>query len=154
VSSDELTQPEADALLAMEKHRVNDDILRFPELGKKLIVNLEIVNLESVDGRERFHLDMASSYIKLSKFTFQNRARTIVILARLDIDGAPHRNPDDTEIPGTHLHLFREGYADKWAYPVPPELFMDLSDRWTTLQDFMKYCNITKPPEFDRGLFS
>ena len=122
---------------------------RLPDLGRKLTVGLL-----SIDKRERFQLDMTSSRIKLSKFTIQSRARAIVILARLDIDGAPHRNPDDVEIPATHLHLFREGYGDKWAYAVLPEVFRDLSSRWTTLQDCMKYCNITKPPDFDRGLFS
>jgi hypothetical protein len=149
MSSDELTQAEADTLLAMEKHRLIEQCFRWPDLGRKLTVDLL-----SIDKRERFQLDMASSHIKLSKFTFQNRGRSTVILARLDIDGAPHRNPDDAEVSGTHLHLFREGYGDKWAFPVPPEAFRDLSSLWTTLHDFMKYCNITKPPEFERGLFS
>ena len=97
---------------------------------------------------------MTSSYVSLSKFTMQTRARAIVVLARLDINGAPHRNPDDEEIPAPHLHLFREGYGDKWAYAVPAEIFTNLSNRWTTIQEFMRYCNITKPPEFDCGLFS
>ena len=149
MSGEEVTQAEADALLAMEKHRMSEQASRWPDLGRKLTVDLL-----SVDKRERFQLDMTSSQIKLSKFTFQNRARTTVILARLDIDGAPHRNPDDVEISATHLHLFREGYGDKWAYPVPPEVFTDLSSHWACLQDFMRYCNITKPPDFDRGLFS
>ncbi|MGA9764062.1 MAG: hypothetical protein WCD20_19920 [Rhodomicrobium sp.] len=149
MSSDELTQAEADALLAMQKHRISEHRFPLPDLGRKLTVDLV-----SVDKRERFQLDMTSSHIKLSKFTFQNRARQTIILARLDIDGAPHRNPDDGEIPGTHLHLFREGYGDKWAFPVPSGAFKDLSSRWTALQDFMKYTNITEPPEFDRGLFS
>ncbi len=149
MSSDELTQAEAEALLAIEKHRMSEQRFPLPNLGRKLTVELL-----SFDKRERFQLDMTSSHIKLSKFTFQNRARTTVILARLDIDGAPHRNQDDAEIPGTHLHLYREGFADKWAYPVPTDAFKDLSSPWMALQDFMRYCNITKPPEFERGLFS
>jgi hypothetical protein len=149
VSSDELTQAEADALFAMEKQSTSQQRFRLPELGRKLTIDLL-----SIDKRERFQLDMTSSHVKLSKYTLQNRARAIVILARLDIDGAPHRNPDDTEVPTTHLHLFREGYEDRWAYPVCLDTFKDLSNRWTTLQDFMRYCNITKPPDFERGLFS
>ncbi|KJU85379.1 prophage protein [Candidatus Magnetobacterium bavaricum] len=40
-----------------------------------------------------------------------------IILLRLCFGGHPHRNPDDTEISSPHLHRYREGYADKWAYP-------------------------------------
>lgn len=149
MSRDEITQLEAEALFAMEKHRTSDQHLRLPELGAKLQVDLV-----SPDKRERFHLDMTSSYVSLSKFTMQTRARTIVVLARLDINGAPHRNPDDVELPATHLHLFKEGYGDKWAYPIPAGAFRDLSNRWVTVKDFMTYCNITEPPEFERGLFS
>ena len=121
MSGDEITQAEADALLALEKHRINDQRISLPDLGRKLIVDLL-----SADKRERFCLDMSSSYVSLSKFTMQTRARVTIILARLDINGAPHRNPDDVEVPATHLHLFREGYGDKWAYPVPAEAFKDL----------------------------
>ncbi len=34
----------------------------------------------------------------LTKGTYQNRARGVAILARLDFGGAPHRNRDDQEI--------------------------------------------------------
>jgi hypothetical protein len=149
LAKDEITQAEADALFAMEKRRTSSQRLPLPQLGAKLSVDLV-----SPDERERFNLDLTSSYVSLSKFTMQTRARAIVVLARLDIDGAPHRNPDDAELPATHLHLFREGYGDKWAYPIPNHAFRDLSNRWVTLEDFMKYCNITEPPEFESGLFS
>jgi hypothetical protein len=149
MSSDELSQAEADSLLAMEKHRISDVRLLLPDLGGKLSVELQ-----SVDKRERFYLDTNRSSIKLTKFTVQTRARVITILARLDVDGAPHRNPDDVEVPCPHLHLYRQGYGDKWAYPATIEHFRNLSNRWVTLQDFMRYCHITKPPDFERGLFS
>jgi hypothetical protein len=77
----------------------------------------------------------------------------MVILARLETGGPPHRNPDDSEVRCPHMHLYREGYADKWAFPVPGDLFGDLDDAWRTLHEFMAFCNITRPPEFERGLF-
>jgi Family of unknown function (DUF6978) len=88
------------------------------------------------------------------KGTYQNRTRGVVILVRLDFGGRPHRNPDGTEVASPHLHLFREGYADKWAFDVPTDRFPHLSDRWLTLDDFMSYCNIATPPHIQRGLFS
>ena len=79
--------------------------------------------LLSAPDFEAFHLDISRSRINLLKGKFQNRARTTIVLARIDIGGAPHRNPDDEEIACPHVHLFREGYGDRWAFPVPPEAF-------------------------------
>jgi hypothetical protein len=72
-----------------------------------------------------FLLDVTLYQIKLTKATFQNRARAVIILYRLDIDGAPHRNPDDQEVPCPHLHVYREGFGDKWATPAPTDKFPD-----------------------------
>jgi len=72
----------------------------------------------------------------LTKGTYQNRARGVAILARLDFGGAPHRNPDDEEITCPHLHLYREGYGDRSAVPLPAERFSDAGDPWVLLQSF------------------
>ncbi len=111
------------------------------------------VPLQSPDKREQFILDVQRGRIDLLKVTHQNRARSVVVLVRLDLGGAPHRNPDGQEIPCPHLHLYREGFADKWAMPVPGDRFSDVLDLWRTLQDFMQYCNITKPPYIEKVLF-
>lgn len=144
-----LTQAEADALLAMEKHRVDDLTYDYPDLGGYLRIPLQ-----TPDKRESFFLDISRGQINLAKGKYQNRARGVVILARLDFGGAPHRNPDDEEIPCPHLHLYREGFGDKWAIPVPTETFTDTSNRWQTLFEFMAYVNITLQPDIRQGLFS
>ncbi|WP_159727649.1 hypothetical protein [Methylosinus sp. Ce-a6] len=147
--TDELSQAEADALLAIAKRALSNAPVRFPDPGNKISVELQ-----SWNEKERFLLDVNRSYVSLSKITYQTRGRVVIILARLDIDGPPHRNPDDTEVGGSHLHLYREGYADKWAFAVPMEQFRDISKRWETFEDFMKYCGVSEPPQFDRSLFS
>jgi len=144
-----LTQAEADALIAMEKHRVTNDRHEFPMQGESLTVPLQ-----SPDKREHFLLDLSRGRIDLLKVKMQNRGRQVVVLVRLDLGGAPHRNPDDTEVPSPHLHVYREGYGDKWAFPVPKESFRNTSDLWTTLEDFLRFCNVTQPPHIDRGLFT
>ena len=144
---DDLTQSEADRLFNLEKRKVLDEEIGWP-LGAKVAVQLV-----SLDGREEFILDVSTYSIKVSKITLQNRVRTTAILARLDIDGPTHRNPDDAVILCPHVHLFREGFNDKWAFPVPSVQFQDLSNRVKTLEDFMRYCNITDPPSFSFGLF-
>jgi hypothetical protein len=143
-----LTQAEADALIALEKHRVNDNRHDF------LFGGLLVIPLQSPDKREQFLLDVSRSHIDILKGRFQNRARQVVILVRLDFGGAPHRNPNGEEIPSPHLHIYREYFGDKWAEPVPTDRFPRLSDFWRTLADFMRYCNITRPPIIEQGLFS
>lgn len=145
----DLTQPEADALIAMEKHRVNDDRSDFPMGGQLLVVALQ-----SADKREQFLLDLSRGRIDLLKVKMQNRGRQVVVLVRLDLGGAPHRNPDDEEIPAPHLHVYREGYGHKWAIPVPAEHFRSPDDVWVTLEDFLRFCNVTRPPQIERGLFT
>ena len=144
-----LTQADAEALLAMEKHRVDESTYDYPGLGGSIRVPLQ-----STDKREKFVLDVTRSQVNLAKGTYQNRARGVIVLPRLDFNGPPHRNPDDEEIPCPHLHLYREGYGDKWAFAVPVDRFPNTSDRWALLTDFMAYINITLPPDIRRGLFT
>ncbi len=113
-----LTQAEADALIAMEKHRVNEDRSDFPMGGQSLVLPLQ-----SVDRREQFLLDLSRGRIDLLKVKMQNRGRQVVVLVRLDLGGAPHRNPDGEEISVPHLHVYREGFGDKWAVAAPTDRF-------------------------------
>lgn len=142
-----LTQPEADALLAMEK-QIDNNQYDYPTLGGAIRVPLQ-----SPDKRESFVLDVSRGQINLKKGTYQNRARSVVILARLDFGGQPHRNPDDVEVASPHLHLYREGYADKFAFPVPETAFPNIGNAWETLQDFMRFVNVTLPPDIRPSLF-
>ncbi len=142
-----LPQAEADQLIALEKKRKDDSEWSF-EVGKRVAIPLT-----SMDGRVDFWLDISRAQIKLTKATFQNRARQVVILMRLDLDGPPHRNPDGVEIPCPHLHIYREGYGDKWAWPAPLERYPNPSDMMAALDAFMRDCNITEQPFFQLGLF-
>ncbi len=143
----ELTQELADSLLMMRKVRSNEDTHIYPLKDRTLIVPLQ-----SEDGRENFFLDLHSGSRNLLKVTLQNRARQLVVLARLDLGGSPHRNPDGQVVSCPHLHNYRVGFGDKWAFPIPTPLFQDLTDSWQTLQDFMKYCQVIDPPKFQKGL--
>lgn len=143
-----LTQSEADALLAMEKHRVNNMRHNFPTCGMSIIVPLQ-----SPDRHEAFLLDLSRGRIDLAKVKLQNRARQVVVLARIDLAGAPHRNPNGEELPCPHLHVYKEGYGDKWATTLPPDRFSNPADAWTTFEEFMAFCNITQLPHIERGLF-
>ncbi len=138
---------EADQLIGLEKKRVDDSEWAF-DVGKRVAIPLT-----SMDGRVEFRLDISRAQIKLTKATFQNRVRQVVILMRLDLDGPPHRNPDGVEIPCPHLHIYREGYGDKWAWPAPMDRYANPSDMMASLDAFMRDCNIIEPPVFQLGLF-
>jgi hypothetical protein len=136
-----LTQAEAEQFMQMVKH-----FLRPPATITIPPGADETYELASPNDRERFLLDVWRGTIRLSKLRFQNRVQIIVVLARLDVDGAPHTNPDGVRLAGTHLHVFREGYDDRWAYPVDPNQFTLLSDPGTTFQEFCAFCNIESAP--------
>jgi len=104
------------------------------------------------DNRERFLLDLWRGTLRLSKLKYQTRGRKVVVLVRLDIDGAPHTNPDGEKIGGTHIHLYREGYDDKWAFPVDPAEFSDTANIQQTLEDFCHYCHVQDVPQFQGEL--
>ena len=143
-----LTQDEADALIALPKVKKDDTQWQLPITG-----GFVSIPLMSFDRREEFLLDLSRGRIDLLKGKYQNRARQNAVLVRLDFGGQPHRNPDDEEIPCPHLHLYREGFGDKWAQAVSSATFPNPTDLWATLQDFIKFCNIVDPPLIEKGLF-
>jgi hypothetical protein len=148
MSETNLTQAEADDLIAMEKFKKDNSQWQVPITGGSVSIPLL-----SSNKRDEFVLDLSRGRIDLVKGKCQNRARQNAVLVRLDFGGQPHRNPDDEEIPCPHLHIYREGYGDKWAQPVPATMFSNTNDRWVLLQDFMAFCNIIDPPQIEKGLF-
>ncbi|MGU9963997.1 MAG: DUF6978 family protein [Candidatus Halichondribacter symbioticus] len=144
-----LTQAEADALLKMEKFSVDNTEHKLPHLGGKISVPLT-----SLDKRETFLLDISRGKIDLLKQTYQTRAHTTIVLARFDT-GPPHRNPPELggkEVGVPHIHIYKEGFADKYATDKLDGIFSDLNDPQKVLHDFMKYCNIIQSPIFSMEL--
>jgi hypothetical protein len=144
-----LSQDEADALIALPKHRENGDAIGFYPVSGALSIPLF-----SSEKREHFFLDVRRRRIDIAKGTYQTRARKAVPLVRLDFGFNPHRNPDDELIPSPHLHRYREGYDLKWAVPLPTDQFSTTGDLWTLLFEFMSYCNVVEPPNFMKGVVS
>lgn len=136
-----LTQAEAEQLIQMVKHFVNAPAVISIPPGAD-----DTYELAGPNDREKFLLDVWRGTLRLTKLRFQDRVRTVVVLVRLDVDGAPHSNPDGQRLAGTHLHIFREGFDDRWAYPVDPIVFTLLSDPGTTFQEFCAFCKIESPP--------
>lgn len=148
----DLTQTEADRLINMDKYplEANDHRYTFPEAdGRRLEIPFT-----SADRKEDFILNFCRKKVILEKRNHVIRAKKTILLIRLDVDGPPHLNPDGNRLEGTHIHIYREGFGDRWAFPVPEDKFSKLSDPLTTLEDFMRYCNIRVIPFIDRDLLS
>jgi hypothetical protein len=143
-----LSQQEADSLISMEKFSNTDIQYAYPEFGCKLSISLE-----SSDRRESFSFNITRSNITLEKNTFQTRARKTIILVRVDVGGPMHRNPDGIEIQCPHIHIYKEGWMDKWAEPLPDN-FRNPTDRFMVLDDFLDYCNVVVKPIIKRELLS
>ncbi len=145
----DLNQQEADELFKMQKHVDGDNSFSFPVLqGGRLEIKLN-----SSDKKEKFLLDINRGRIDLRKITYQNRARKVTILIRLDLSGPPHQNPDGEIIPCPHIHYYKEGYGSKWAVPVPTSVFDNLDDIFITLDQFMDHCSIMTKPNIPLSLF-
>jgi stalled ribosome rescue protein Dom34 len=146
MEADSLTQSEADFLLKLEKILTDKTLCKYPLCGEKVSIPLT-----SKDKRETFTLDINRSSMELEKNTYLNRTRGTIILARLDIGGPGHRNPDLTEIPGDHIHIYKENWNDKWAYILPVQ-FNGCKTPIDCLDAFMDFCNIIEKPHFEEAL--
>jgi len=141
-----LTQAEADALIAMDKRFAH------PTTIALLPGSDQTHELVGVDDHERFLLDLWRGTFRLSKTRYQTRGRKVIVLVRLDIDGAPHTNPDGQQLGGTHIHVYREGYEDRWAFPLHATQFAGTDDMQRTFREFCDYCRIQNPPAWQGGL--
>ncbi len=110
------------------------------------------VRLQALNSMEEFVLNYIQSPHSKGSLTLLNRnhhlrTKTNIGLARLDLGGHPHRNPDGTEVGRSHLHIFKEGSNTlPWAIDVPPDKFSNLDNVPQALADFMDYCRIEQKP--------
>ena len=131
----------------MPKRLTKTQPLTYPFGGNRVTIPLI-----SLDETESFYLDISSGQFNLTRKKYQNRFRNVV-LVRLEINGCPHRNPDGATIGPNHIHIYREGFGDRWAFQVPNDDFMYIDPPRRIFADFLTYCNITETPEFIGELF-
>jgi hypothetical protein len=55
-------------------------------------------------------------------------------------------------VPCPHLHVYREGFADKWASPIDPSEFTDTTNLVLTFQQFLARCKVEKTPPIQAAL--
>ena len=99
-----MTNLEFENLLQMKKVFVKDNV-SLPSRGEA-----GIFDLKSKTTNDKFYLDVdRRGRIEFSKFKIQNRfAGNKLPLVRIDIDSAPHMNPDGSKTSRNHIHIFKE----------------------------------------------
>jgi hypothetical protein len=139
-----LTQSDADYLLNLVKV-LSEKRIAIPDPGDFIELNAT-----SLVDNEKFLIDVnRKGRINVKKCTLQTRYQKSIILLRLDIEGSPHRNPDGEVINCPHLHIYREGYSDSWAFPLPSKIVTNTNDLAQVLIDFLLYNNVSNiPPVF------
>lgn len=135
-----ITQEEFDFLKKLDKEFKEKDEISLNNQWKKEILSKE--------GRESFLLDFNTNRYILEKYTFNNRYRTSTVLARYDTNpNGRHTNPDGVVLKGPHIHIYKEGYDDKFAYS--PEMIgikiNETFDKNRTFELFLKFMNIEMP---------
>jgi hypothetical protein len=156
-----ITQQDADFFFQMDKFPEKEEEYQFPLGGEKIIIPFT-----SADKREFFLFDIYRATIRVSKATYQNRVSKAYILRRLDIDGTAHTNPEvdnvplpllkpynGLEIPCPHLHLYIEGFGERWAVPADLILSIDDKDTCQIMNESVKYCNVKTLPVIKNNLF-
>lgn len=126
--------------------------------------NLEILTNDAIkgkvkysflsdDGRDEFLITFERKGIQLDKYTKGLIGARTIPLVRLDI-GKPHRNPDGVDVGENHIHIYREGFDDKWAVEINPKDFPHIEDTLQTFYDFLRFCNADNFPKTQKGLFN
>ncbi|MCI6795388.1 MAG: hypothetical protein MR581_05365 [Lachnospiraceae bacterium] len=135
----ELTQTQADALIAMKKifNGRNRKIAKSGESG--------IFELSDEKGKNTFYFDIDRRGKIEFKCKFQERYETNDVLVRLDINSPDHMNPDGTKVGRNHIHIYREGYADRWAYDIDKYGFEIYNSFQEYFYRFCEFCNIIVP---------
>lgn len=145
-----LSQQEVDELLTMIKILKHNGPLEFPEPGKAL--KMDAVGEEN---NEKFIIDVnRKGQIKI-RCTYQTRYGKSIILLRIDLVGGKHINPDGTIVECPHIHIYREGYEDRWAYPLKDVI--DIQNSFDLIEVLLKFLEYNKikniPTEIGYSLF-
>ncbi|MCM8568624.1 hypothetical protein NE848_04490 [Gramella jeungdoensis] len=108
--------------------------------------------IKGVNSKNLYLLDFYRGSFELSRYTFNKRYKQSIIIFRYD-NGGRHTNPDGKSFDGPHIHLYKEGYNDKFAYPIE-DIGIDNSDSMEeVLNKILHFCNIKKIPSVEISMF-
>lgn len=134
----------------MLKELKSNDAIIFPPAGEEIKLDVN-----SVTTKDKFIIDInRKGQIKINRCTYQTRYQKSIVLLRLDVNGPPHTNPDGEVIPCPHLHIYREGYETRWAFPLHDKIDVkNPDDLIEILICFLEYNKINNIPHVREQMF-
>lgn len=140
-----ITQEEYNYIISLKKE--------FKE-SKRIDLDKEFSSdIIAIETRDTFILDYHIGTIDLKKFTYNKRYKKTIILLRFDSSGR-HTNPDGQIFDGPHVHIYKEGYDDKFAFPVSKiDIDENNINKVEVLRKFLQYCNVVNCPPIQGSIF-
>ena len=101
-------------------------------------------NVLSEDPTETFIVDYDRSGSFELRHKTQLRHHQKNVLVRIEVNRSPHMNPNGEILGRNHIHIYREGESDRWAYDLK-SICPDFHEHMNVVelfQLFCAYCNI------------
>lgn len=137
-----LTNEEFERLLSENKVFEDQSSICIPGKGGKIKRELK-----SRFTDNKFILNIERGRIDLSKVKYQTRhIEKNCVLLRIDTKGPRHQNPDGEFIECPHIHIYKDGWGDKWAKPLDPNIFKNTTNLDELLRDLLLFFNVNNIP--------
>ena len=134
----DLTQNEADELIQVDKIFEDNSPIVMDRPYKQERKLFSVVNHLDV-----FYLNMNETAIEFGKYSVNNRFFQIP-LVRICIDkDSVHENPDGRLIKGSHLHVYKQEFGDKFADDLS-HYEITATNSVQILAQFLAFCHIEK----------
>ena len=139
-----MNNDEMNELHKLLKHIKETNII-FPDMNQK-----GEYHVDSLTSSHKFIVNISrSSRIRPKKCTYQIRAEDNSVMFRVDIDGPAHPNPDGSNVPCPHIHIYdyKDGsYLENWAFPLGDRLPTNPDDLVQVFLDFLVFNNVQNSP--------
>ncbi len=135
-----------------ERKKYIENYFNFPRQNEFITLNAQ-----GSQTQNNYLIDINKKQATLERVTFQGRHRVNIILLRMDIGTKPHTNPDKTLISGNHIHIYKDGYHDTFAYELNDPVLNELNPAFDLTKfktknhtnlfiAFSEFCNFDQCP--------
>lgn len=108
-------------------------------------------NILSLETRDIFILDYHRGQINIEKYSYNKRFRTNIVLLRICSHGR-HHNPDGSLLVGMHVHIYKDQFDDRTAFPITVLGIDSTANRDEVLIALLKFCNVENIPTIQNSL--
>ena len=138
-----LKQEEADTLRMIEKYLIHPQLVKLPPAQGTTIY--DICYMKDNKRYDNMNLSTYRGRKNPNKVSYRILYDKCTMLVRIDTQDATHHINPDGKIEilpyQPHIHIYREGYGDKYAYLLP-EAFSQTDDIVTLFMEFLSYSRV------------